>query len=218
MTAHDTRTPRRGRGHRAASLLLGALVLLRGPAARADWPTFAGNPQHTAASATAAQSLQAIRWSAPVDLAPPAGDILIHYGSPLVTPGNTVIVPVKTGSTGGFRVEARRAQDGAVRWSADTDYLLPPHTWVPSYGPTLTASQRVYFAGAGGTVLFRDAADTPGPATIGRLAFFGLSNYQAAPAGFDAAVFVDTPITPDKYRNIHGNSKRLSGSLAKKFP
>src|SRR5262249_45102865 len=85
-------------------LLLGALFLMAPPRTQAAWTPFAGNSQHTAVSAVAAQPLEVIRWSIPVDLAP--GAILIHYGSPLVTPANTVVVPVKTGSTGGYRVEA----------------------------------------------------------------------------------------------------------------
>jgi hypothetical protein len=68
---------------------------------------FAGDPEHTAISAGASQPLEVIHWSTPVDLAPPSGTIPIHYGSPLVTPANTVIVPVKTGNTGGFKVDAR---------------------------------------------------------------------------------------------------------------
>ena len=72
-----------------------------------DWMTYARDPQHTALSSQASQSLTLVRWSTPVDVSTLSDPILIHYGSPLVTPGNTVIVPVKTGSAGGYRVEAR---------------------------------------------------------------------------------------------------------------
>src|SRR5215510_13779555 len=95
------------------------------------WPMFGGNAQHTGVSQTAAQPLKIIHWFTPVDEAPPTGDILIHYGSPLVTAANTVIVPVKTGASGGFKVEARSSKDGSLIWSATTDYILPPHNWTP---------------------------------------------------------------------------------------
>jgi hypothetical protein len=190
-------TPRR-RTRQHVRLLLAVATLLGASAGaspvRAGWATFAGNAQHTWLSPVAAQALQTVRWSTPVDLTPPGGSVPIHYGSPLVTPGNTVIVPVRT-ATAGYRVEARTAQDGSLVWSADTDYILPPHDWVPSYSPTLTAHNRLYFAGAGGTVYFRDAVDAAGPAAIGQLAFFGLANYAAAPSSFNATVFIDSPIT-----------------------
>ena len=75
------------------------------------WGSYAGGPQHTANSPVASQALQAIHWQTPVDLDPQysGNDLLIHYGSPLVTAANTVIVPVKTGTTGGFEVEASTA-------------------------------------------------------------------------------------------------------------
>lgn len=186
-----------------AGAVFGAFALLGAASARAGWETFAGNPQHTSLSPVASQPLQFIRWSMPIDLAPPSGSILIHYGSPLVTPGNTVIVPIRIGGTDGYRVEARRARDGSVLWSADTEYILPPHNWTPSYSPTLTASNRLYFAGAGGTVYFRDAVDTVGPAAIGQVAFYGLSNYLAAANSFNATVFIDSPITADASGTIY---------------
>ena len=195
-----------------AGCVVAVLWILVGQAARGDWRTHAGNPQHTALSAVAAQPLQMIRWSTPVDLAPPANAILIHYGSPLVTAGNTVIVPVKTGSGGGYLVEARGAQDGALLWSADTDYILPPHNWTPSYAPVLTAGNRLYFAGAGGTVYFRDGVDSPGPAAVGQRAFFGMSNYLAARASFDATVFVNTPITADSAGTIYFGFHAAAGA------
>jgi hypothetical protein len=191
--------------------LLALVVASSVQSAAADWRTHAGNPQHTALSAVAAQPLQVIRWTAPVDLAPPAGTILIHYGSPLVSAGNTVILPVKTGTSGGFRVEARAALDGSLLWSADTDYVLPPHNWTPTYAPALTADNRLYFAGAGGTVYFRDAVDVPGPAAIEQRAFYGLANYTAARASFDATVFINTPITVDSAGTIYFGF-RTSGS------
>jgi hypothetical protein len=184
-------------------LLLGASLLVGATPAWAGWNTFAGNPQHTGVSAVAAQSLEAIHWSTPVDLAPPSGEILIHYGSPLVTPANTVIVSVKTGSTDGYEVEARSGADGSLIWSQSTDYILPPHDWTPSYSPTLTPSNRLYFAGAGGTVYFRDNVDSGGSVSPGQLAFFGLTNYLADPSSYNSTVFINTPITSDGVGNIY---------------
>ena len=120
-----------------------------------------------------------------------------------MTSANTVILPVKTGSSDGYKVEARSALDGSLIWSQTTDYILPPHTWTPSYSPTLTPGNRLYFPGAGGTVYFRDNVDSGGPATTGQLAFFGLSNYLADPAGFNSTVFINTPITSDSAGNIY---------------
>jgi hypothetical protein len=212
MTPTSLRTnDQAGVSLRAAAALLGAVAILLAPAARAAWETHAENPQHTGVSSVASQPLQVIRWSMPVDLAPPSGIISVHYGSPLVTAGNTVIVPVKTGSLGGYRVEARRALDGAVVWTANTDYILPPYNWMPSYAPTLTAGNRVYFAGAGGTLYYRDAVDSGGPEPIGRLAFYGLASYTAAPSTFNTTVFVNTPITVDDAGTIYFGF-RTSGS------
>ena len=99
--------------------------------------------QHSALSTTAAQPLNQIHWQTPVDLQPQYsgnGSLLIHYGSPLITSANTVIIPVKTGATDGFRVEARGGSDGALKWSMTTDYILPHNSsWIPEFGPALTA-------------------------------------------------------------------------------
>src|SRR5436305_10671816 len=155
-------------------------VLALAAAARADvWRSFAGNAHHTGLSSSAAQPLEVVHWSIPVDLAPPSGEILIHYGPPLVSPGNTVIVPVKTGSAGGFMVKALAARDGSLIWSQASDYILPPHNWMPSFSPALTRGNRLYFPGAGGTVLYRDRVDSGRPSPSGRLGFFGLANYNA---------------------------------------
>src|SRR5262245_3063121 len=115
------------------------------------WGSFAGSAQHTGVAPVASQSLNQVLWQTPVDLNPQysGGDLLIHYGSPLLTQANTVIVPVKTGATNGFQVEGRSGVDGSLAWTEPTDYLLPPHGWTPSYSPVLTSGGRLYFAGAG---------------------------------------------------------------------
>src|SRR5215475_9100586 len=63
-----------------------------------EWSTHAHDAQHTGVSPVGSQRLAKIHWQVPVDLAPPDGEILIHYGSPVITAKNTVIVPVKTGT------------------------------------------------------------------------------------------------------------------------
>src|SRR5205814_1187183 len=79
----------------------------------APWLGYGHDSQHTGLSAAASQSLSQIAWQTPVDEAPQfSGDeLLIHYGSPLVTAANTVIVPVKTTATGNFEV---RGIDGGT--------------------------------------------------------------------------------------------------------
>ena len=77
--------------------------------------TFAGNSQHTGLAdpaSEAAQPLQVIHWSTPIDLAPPSGTILFIRVA-LVTPANTVVIrsrraaPAGTGSTRATRGTAR---------------------------------------------------------------------------------------------------------------
>jgi hypothetical protein len=163
--------------------------------------TYAHDAQHTALSQVASQPLSHIHWSTPVDLDPQYvnNELLIHYASPLVTAGNTVIVAVKTGATDGFRVEGRRGDNGALLWTQPTDYVLPGHDWTPSFPMTLTPQNRLYFAGAGGTLYYLDNPDSPTP-TTGHIAFYGIANYTH---DFDGTVFINTPITPDSVGNIY---------------
>ena len=148
--------------------------------ASAQWSGFAQNSQHSAESPVSSQALNRVVWSTPVDLAPQfsRGELGIHYGSPLVTTANTVIVPVKTTTTGDFRVEARRGIDGSLIWTLPTDYVLPPHgNLIPAFGPVLTSQPRLYFPGIGGTVYFRntpDAVCSRKRNCQGQLAFFGI--------------------------------------------
>lgn len=190
---------RRCAGTLTLLVLLASVLLPR--AARANaWHGFGGDAQHTAMSAVAAQPLQRVRWSTPVDLQPKYSgrSLLIHYGSPLVTRKNTVIIPVKTGATDGFQVEAHSGDSGALLWMQSTDYTLPAHGWVPSLGATLTRRERLIIPGAGGTIYRRLLPDRAGGRTTQR-AFFGIQHYLASPATFNDSVRIATPITADAH-------------------
>ena len=181
-----------------AWLCLSAPALADGPA----WRGYAGNAQHTAPAPAKAQNLRHKHWSTPVDLHPQGDFLLIHYASPMITASNTVLVAVKTGFNNGFRMEAHNGADGGTVWMADSDFLLAPHDWTPSFPAHLTAQNRLYYAGAGGTVYFRDTPDL-GTGAAGQLAFYGIDNYNANKAILDQKVMVDTPITADEAGNIY---------------
>lgn len=168
------------------------------------WFGYGRDAQHTGVSAIATQDLGRISWTSAVDLAPqytPAGALLTHYGSPVVTTNNTVVIPVKTTATGSYRVEGRVGTTGALIWSATSDYLTPPRNWLPPYNLLLTAQGRLYAPGAGGKVLMRADADAAAGAFAAQL-FYGAAIYNANPAAFDASVFINTPLTADAAGNI----------------
>jgi hypothetical protein len=130
---------------------MGACAAMLAPSAAAQtgaWLTHSHDEQHTALSTVQSQPLNTIHWHARVDLFPPGGEIFIHYGSPLVTQANTVIVPVKTG-TNSFRVEAhngttasgsgRRAPAIRRRALASSPLLGQPFRVISFSFPTLPA-------------------------------------------------------------------------------
>lgn len=157
-----------------------------------------------AASPIASQDLGRISWTAAVDLVPqytPSGTLLTHYGSPVVTTRNTIVIPVKTGASGGYRVEGRNGATGAVIWSVTTFYVTPPHNWVPAYNVLLTAQGRLYAPDSGGRLLVRDDADAAS-GTFTSPIFFGAAAYNANPTAYDGTVFINTPLTADANGNI----------------
>jgi hypothetical protein len=184
-----------------------------GRALAAEWQGFAGNPQHTAQSSAAAQSLARFHWTAPVDLHPvisrPArttrggggGQLLIHYGSPMITTANTTIFPVKERKAGNFDVQARNSQTGAVVWQLATGYVLPPHNWTPEFPAHLTGQNKLVFADGGGIVGLREDPDSA-TGKRDRLYFYGKSAYEAAPSTYNANVMIDTPISADNAGNL----------------
>jgi len=175
------------------------------PVAGPAWPNFGRDVQHAAQSGAATQALLRIVWQTPVDLVPPylPGNVLhIHYGSPVITASNTVLVPVKVNRDGGFRVEARSGANGALVWTVSSDYVLPPHDWVPSYNIALTSGNRVYMPMAGGRIAYRDNADAATGA-LTTLAFYGNEAYGAASAAYNANVIINTPLTVDARGNVY---------------
>lgn len=166
-------------------------------------PGFGGNSQHTSVYSTAAQELAAMRWSTTIDLNDSAA--FAHYGSPLITASNTVLVPVKTANNG-FRVDAFDGNAGAAKYSLSSDYILPTHSWIPTYNPALAmvaGTPRLYYSGAGGTVWYVDNPDSNAHSTPKRLAFYGLSTYSNNLSGFNSTVFLNTPLTSDSNGNIY---------------
>jgi hypothetical protein len=198
-------------------MLIGSTFVLLGIAAAAHaggtlpaWRGHAANAQHTARAPRAGQALATIHWTMSVDHAPPSGahkrnfrdELLIHYASPMITGMNTVLVPVKTSPSGGFEIDAVKGKTGRNLWTLKTDYVVPPHDWFPPLPAHLTAQNRLYFAGAGGTVYYRDTPDAKA-GNSGQLAFYGIANYQANKNALDATVKIDTPITADDQGNIY---------------
>jgi hypothetical protein len=172
-----------------------------GPGAAVEWAGFAGNAQHAAVARARPQPFRRIRWRAPVDLAPDRvfGELLIHYGSPMITAANTVLVPTRVSGKAGFRVVAYSGTTGAQRWSLETDYRPPAFTggfgaWTPPLPAALTPSTALEVAGAGGTVMVRRHADkTAGP--VRRQVFYGAAEWRAHRSVYDKAVQITTPLT-----------------------
>jgi Bacterial Ig-like domain (group 3) len=166
-------------------------------------PSFAGNAQHTANYQPAAQNLNSIHWTTTIDLNNTG--VLAHYGSPLVTSGNTVLVPVKT-ATDGFQVNAFDGTSGAAKYTVTTDYRLPTHDWVPVYNPCLATGSfgtRLYYAGRGGTIYYIDGPDTAAHGTPVQQVFYTtLANYLANAAAFNSTIFINTPLTADSAGNV----------------
>lgn len=190
----------------AFAVLAASLLFVDSAAAqnkRYVWANHGRSPQHDALADVATQPLQQIRWQTPVDLAPQyvGTFLLVHYGSPLATRKNTIVVPVKTGATGGFKVDGRSGFDGTVLWTHPSDYELPPHNWTPSFAPAI-GKNKLWIPAAGGTLETRTRLDATTNHKVDRIAFYGDDDYAANPAAYGATVFINTPLTVDKRGNV----------------
>jgi hypothetical protein len=174
------------------------------PVSGPAWFGYGHDAQHTASSAIASQDLGRIAWSSAVDLAPQytqSGALLTHYGSPVVTTNNTVVIPVKTTAAGNYRIEGRDGVTGVLLWSMATDYVTPPHNWLPPYNVLFTQQGRLYAPGAGGKLAVRADADAAS-STVATHVFYGAAAYNANPAAFNGSVFINTPVTADAQGNV----------------
>ncbi len=86
----------------------------------ATWNNFGGDAQHTDVAQVAAQPIDQLLWQMPLDMAA-WGDV--HYGDPIFTPNNVVVVPIKVtwdannqGETNFIEVGLNDVT-GAVLWS-----------------------------------------------------------------------------------------------------
>src|SRR5437879_4569667 len=163
----------------------------------AQQPTFAGNAQHTAQYAVPAQALNWARWIATNDW---IVNDFAHYGAPLITVSNTVVLPV-TISSNGFNVNVFDGANGRLKYTLTNDYVLPSHNWTPVYQPVLATGPsglRLYYPAGGGTVYYIDNPDSDSPGAPVHLCFYtNLAYYAAHSNAFNATVFINTPITAD---------------------
>jgi hypothetical protein len=192
---------------RATAILacLGLVAAFSARPAHGQWFGYGRNAQHTALTPGPSQRPLSIRWQTPIDLDPQySGDeLLIHYGSPAITAANNIIVPIKTGASGGFSIKGINATTGAPIWTMTTDYVLPPHNWTPPMGVTLTSDgTAVVVAGAGGTIWVRNSPNSAQGKTT-RLAFFGSKFYNQNPNAYNSAIQICTPVTCDGSDNLY---------------
>jgi hypothetical protein len=183
-------------------ILIGTVVGLVASSAYAQsgaWLTHSHDEQHSALSTVQSQPYSSIHWHAPVDLNPPQGEIFIHYGSPLVTAANTVIVPVKTG-TNSFRVEARNGATGKKLWMHNTGWQAPGATFIPGLGPTISGNQLFVPDIAGGVMVRQNPDQKMG--AVSHLYFYGVKNYKKARATYQQNVQIDTPLSTDPSGNL----------------
>src|SRR5437870_3397183 len=111
-----------------------------------------------------------------------------HYGAPLISPSNTVFVPVgfavptTNGYSRNYRIDVFEGPTGKLKYTLTNDYLNPP-VGVLTVQPAIVSidsGTRIYYAGAGGTVYYVDGADTDNPSTPVQMCFYtDLASYKA---------------------------------------
>lgn len=163
------------------------------------WPTHSHDEQHTAVSSVASQPFSHIHWRTRVDLTVNVGEILVHYGSPLVTAANTVIVPVRTGIDS-FRVDAHDGATGNLLWTQRTGYRPPFASFLPGLGSTLFGNFLLIPDIAGAVIVRQNPNSATGSVT--RRYFYGQQNFQADPIAYQQHVMINTPLTTDAHGDV----------------
>ena len=170
-------------------LLIAFFVCL---ASGAQWPSASFDAQHTNVSPVAAQCMNKEDFSILLDLT--SSTLEQHFGSPLVTSNNTVIVAIRTRSSGYHLLRGVNSTGNTV-WEVETGYVLPPiASWTPLYQPVLVGPpgsqlQRVYFAGPGGVLMWRNNLDEAIALDSGLIA------YSPELSLFNNSVFINSGIS-----------------------
>jgi hypothetical protein len=193
----------------------------RGTAPQPAWAGFAADAQHAGVAAASPQPLDHVHWQARVDHHPQysGGEgPFSHYGSPMITSTNTVVVPTRLGARAGFQLRAYAGSDGSRKWRLPTDYTLPAGVslrFPPPLPATLVDDTHVAVAAAGGTLLIRSGVDRA-HGRLQRVAFYGLGHYRAHRAAYRADVQITTPLTtgPDGSLSFgYSATRRTPGQL-----
>jgi hypothetical protein len=209
------------------ALLMGVGTAVQAQSGPPIWAGYGGNAQHTALSTVAAQPLQTVHWQTPIDkvlAGYQGGDLYIHYGAPLITAKNTVVVTLRTTANNTFQMQAYGGYAGELKWTYPTDYVTPPSGWIPSCGSVLSSDNSLYVPGAGGTIWHITNVDRP-TVSATRLCFYGLSTYNKNASTYNSTVYIDTPITRDSAGNLYfgfqvtgANPTLSTGGLARITP
>jgi hypothetical protein len=147
-----------------------------------------------------------VLWSAPIDLVQNATST--HYGAPLITASNTVIVPMFS-SFISYSLKAYEGWTGRLKYTLTNDFRILGTTGGsrPVYQSVLAGSAsglRLYYPGAGGTVYYVENpdSDTPGPPV--QICFYtNLAGYASNAAAFNSALFINTPLTASTNGDIY---------------
>lgn len=180
-----------------ATVIFPRLTFLQSP-----WGTYSGDPQHTGVSHYASSSLDQIIWSDDIDAQQPANaEIFAHYGSPTITTANTVIYPVTLIKDTTYRFKAVNGATGVEIWHFDTDYVHGYQGWTTPVEGSVTLRNSYVMPGLGGSVYFRQNADSASSTTT-QLYFYGAANHAANAAWCDANIKISTPIMADGRGNM----------------
>jgi hypothetical protein len=168
-----------------------------GPSTSVEWAGYAANAQHTAIAQVKPQPFHRIRWKVKVDLSQANPKFLpIHYGSPMITAANTILVPTTISAKAGYRIVAYSGTDGAQRWSLNTDWTASRLAtgFTAPLPAVLTPGTSLAVAGAGGTILMRAHANQA-IGSVRRIVFYGAAQWKAHRAIYNKAVQISTPLT-----------------------
>lgn len=146
-----------------------------------------------------------VLWSTSVDVTQSATSS--HYGAPLITPSNTVIVPV-VASSSNYSIMAYEGGTGRFKYTLTNDYSVITNVGEkPVYQPVLVSrasSLRLYYAGAGGTVYYVENPDSDTPSQPVQICFYtNLTGYSANADAYNTNLFINTPLTASTNGEIY---------------